>query len=238
MKLILAYDHGLEHGPKDFESAKWAVDPSYAVKLAKEGKLDGIALQIGVAQDYWHGEIPLILKINGKTNIPDEEPIAAMTSSVEEAKEIGAWAVGYTLYVGSARQEEDLERAAQVRRECQEAGLPLILWAYPRGEEVKKKGGPRSIEMIAYAARVAQEVGADMCKLNLPKGFNLINLKWIIESAGMTKVLFSGGAKIDDKELLRQAKLVERAGAEGMILGRNLWQRKHDQAIELIKKMR
>lgn len=71
--LFLPYDQGLEHGPRDFFADPVAGDPKYIVKLALEGGFNGIAIQIGLAEKfYWDyaGEVPLILKLNGKTDIP------------------------------------------------------------------------------------------------------------------------------------------------------------------------
>jgi fructose-bisphosphate aldolase, class I len=77
--MILPYDQGLEHGPRDFFAKPAASDPAYIIKLALEGGFNGIAIQIGLAEQfYWEyaGEVPLILKLNGKTDIPGIDPSA------------------------------------------------------------------------------------------------------------------------------------------------------------------
>ena len=82
---------------------------------------------------------------------------------------LGADAVGYTLYVGSPQQEEDFIQLGKVRADCDRFGMPLVIWAYPRGRDIEKKGGRDSFYAIDYAARVAMEMGADVVKLNMPK---------------------------------------------------------------------
>ena len=82
------------------------------------------------------------MKINGKTSIPpDDYAISPMTASVEDAVRIGADAIGYTLYVGSPRQYEDMNQFRIVKKDADRFGIPIIMWAYPRGEAVAKKGG-------------------------------------------------------------------------------------------------
>ncbi len=66
---------------------------------------------------------------------------------------LGADAVGYTLYVGSPRQDDDIRQCNEVRMECERYGMPLIVWSYPRGSAVKAKGGQDSLYEIDYAAR-------------------------------------------------------------------------------------
>ena len=102
---------------------------------------------------------PAVLKVNGKTNVPsDDDAFSPLTSSVEDAVRLGADAVGYTLYVGSPAQEMDIAQCNEVRRECERYGMPLVVWAYPRGAAIKAKGGIDSLYAVDYAARVACEM--------------------------------------------------------------------------------
>ncbi len=252
--LVLPIDQGLEHGPSDFFANPDSKFPTFQYRLARDGGYSAIALHVGLAAKYheqYAGEIPLILKINGKTNIPsDDEPFSPLTASVEDAVRLGADAVGYTLFVGSPMQYEDVAQLAEVRSECDLLGMPLIVWAYPRGEAVERKGGRDSFYAIDYAARVAQELGADVVKVNIPvmdlerdkhtpEPYSALGvsaeeaLKQIVQSAGKTFVLVSGGSRTGDQELLQKAEAAMAAGATGLIFGRNMWQRTMDEALEL-----
>ena len=263
--LFLPIDHGIEHGPGDFLGSLWAVDPESQMELARQGKYSGIAIHIGLAQKYWQKPrykkaVPLLLKLNGKTNIPsDDEAFSPLTSTVKDAVKIGADAVGYTIYVGSPRQGEDFLQFLQVRREAEEAGLPIVTWAYPRGKFAQEKGGKDTVAFVAYAARLANELGSDIIKINAPKpvkegqydpegSFACYNellalspeeqLAWAVVNAGSTAVLVSGGSKLGDEDMLNKVKSAVRAGVDGLIFGRNMWQRPMDEALEITRKVK
>jgi class I fructose-bisphosphate aldolase len=251
--LFLPIDQGIEHGPVDFFDNPDSIDMDYIFRLAIEGKYSGVACHIGLAEKYFQpyaGKIPLLLKINGKTNIPsDDEPFSPMTSSVEDAVRLGADAVGYTLYVGSPRQDDDVAQLDMVRQSCERHGMPLVVWSYPRGKAIKEKGGQDTLYAVDYAARLACELGADVVKLNVPKvgenlekqpkPYNTLNLSEeeaiakVVRSAGKTLVLISGGSKMGDDDLLHKARLAMDAGVTGLIFGRNLWQRKRDDSLAI-----
>src|SRR3989338_5699827 len=171
--MVLPIDQGLEHGPRDFFVNPDSLNPEFQLRLALEGSFSAIAFQVGLAEKYlcaFAGKVPLILKINGKTEIPpDDEAFSACSASVEDALRLGADAVGYTCYIGSPRQDDDFIQFGKVRRDAERAGMPVIMWAYPRGKFIEQKGGKDSLYAVDYAARVAQELGADVVKVNYPK---------------------------------------------------------------------
>ena len=255
--LVLPIDQGLEHGPVDFFANPASLDPGYQYALARDGRFSAIALHIGLAEKYFHeyaGEVPLILKLNGKTGIPsDAQAFSALTGSVEDAVRLGADAVGYTVYVGSPAQDRDFEQFRGVRAEAERLGMPVIVWAYPRGEAVSKKGGRESLYAIDYAARVALELGADVVKVNYPVAsekdaespapYNTLRLggeeafRKVVQSAGRALVLVSGGEKVSDAELLSKVRASMDAGATGIIFGRNMWQRPREDALRLTREL-
>jgi class I fructose-bisphosphate aldolase len=254
--LLLPIDQGLEHGPVDFFDNPDSIDPEFEYKLALEGNYSGIALHYGLASKYftkYAGKVPLVLKINGKTNIPsDDDAFSPMTASVEDAVRMGADAVGYTLYVGSPAQSADIAQLTRVREDCDRYGMPLIVWAYPRGKAVKEKGGQDSLYAVDYAARVACEMGADIVKLNVPKVTDSDKqpkpypteqlpeeaaIHKVVRSAGRTLVLISGGSKISDEDLIHKARIAMDAGVTGLIFGRNVWQRRFDQAMAVTQRI-
>ena len=171
--MLLPIDQGIEHGPRDFFPNPASKDPDYQFRLAAEAGYSALACQIGMAEKYYPdyaGRVPLILKVNGKTDIPSSaKAFSSCNASVEDAVRLGADAVGYTLYVGSPRQDEDLAQLRGVRQDCDRYGMPLVVWSYPRGEAIDAKGGAGSFYAIDYAARMAMEMGADIVKLNMPK---------------------------------------------------------------------
>jgi class I fructose-bisphosphate aldolase len=254
--MFLPYDQGLEHGPRDFFANPDASDPRYIIKLAIEGGFNGIAIQIGMAEKfYWEyaGEIPLILKLNGKTEFPaDTEALSPLHASVEDAVRLGADAVGYTMYVGSPAQDLDLTQFRQVRQDALRFGMPLVVWAYPRGSAVDAKGGTDSLYAVDYAARVASELGADVVKVNFPHPEKRTNVQEeyaqkfstedaisrVVHSANKSLVLISGGGKSSDDVMFERAREAMEAGATGFIFGRNVWQRAHDESLRFVSHLR
>ncbi|MGQ9672839.1 MAG: class I fructose-bisphosphate aldolase [Candidatus Aminicenantales bacterium] len=257
--MLLPIDQGMEHGPRDFFANPPSADLEFQLSLALEANYSGIVCHIGLAEKHlrkYAGRVPLVLKINGKTSIPpDDLPFSPLDASVEDAIRLGADAIGYTLYVGSPREADDIAQFMQVRQECRKYGIPLIMWAYPRGPHVETRGGGRdSLAMVDYAARMANELGATLAKINLPvppkggtydpqgpfKAYNAFKdipeedaLRMVIQSAGRTGVLLSGGSKLSDEELFEKVRISLEAGVDGLIFGRNMWQRKYEDALKL-----
>jgi len=254
--LFLPYDQGLEHGPRDFFANPAAADPRYVFRLAMEGGFNGIAMQIGLAEKFaWEfaGQIPLIVKLNGKTDIPpDDNALSPLNATVEDALRLGAEAVGYTLYVGSPMQTADLSQLHRVRKAAARFGMPLIVWAYPRGSAMSAKGGINSLYAVDYAARVASELGADIVKLNFPQTEETTGVReeyaksitprdamgQVVRSAGRSLVLVSGGSMADDDVLYDKARMSMDAGATGLIFGRNVWQREYDESLRFVARLR
>jgi fructose-bisphosphate aldolase, class I len=250
--LFLPYDQGLEHGPRDFFANPAASDPKYIIGLALEGGFNGIAIQIGLAEKfYWDyaGEVPLVLKLNGKTDIPSAiDPLSPVNATVEDAVRLGADAVGYTLYVGTPAQPSDFAQYLRVRDEARRLGMPLIVWAYPRGTAIDAKGGKDSFYAVDYAARTASELGADMVKVNFPHPEKRTDvpepyraefsaqqaIDAVVRSANRTLLLVSGGARAGDEAMLEKARESMEAGATGLIFGRNVWQRSRDESLRFV----
>ena len=257
--MLLPIDQGIEHGPRDFFPNPASKDPDYQFRLAAEAGYSALACQIGMAEKYYPdyaGQVPLILKVNGKTDIPSSaHAFSACNASVEDAVRLGADAVGYTLYVGSPRQDEDLAQLREVREDCDRFGMPLVVWSYPRGEAIDAKGGATSFYAIDYAARLAMEMGADVVKINMPTinpekdrdtqaPYNEMEvtadeaMRQCVESAGRALVVLSGGSKVDDDTVIDHARSVMQAGGSGVIFGRNVWQREWNDALEIIERIK
>jgi class I fructose-bisphosphate aldolase len=221
----------LEHGPsKDFNEK--SVDPAYILEIAEKGKFTGLIFQKGVAEKYYDGKVPLVIKVNGKTSLPKGEPIASQICSVKQARALGAKAVGYTIYLGSAHENLMLSEFGRIQQEAHELGLAAIAWIYPRGEAVTNDTAP---EIVAYAARAGLEVGADAVKIKYTG--NSDTFKWAVRSAGAARVFMSGGPKAPtDEAFLTQVKGAIDAGASGLAVGRNVWQ--HERPLEMAAALR
>lgn len=231
--LILAMDQGMEHGPVDFNDKN--IDPDFVFKIAEKGGYTGFAVQKGIAYQYmenYAGKTPLILKLNGRTAInPKDEIYSSPLASVKEAVKLGADAIGYTLYIGSPMEAKMFKEFGQIHSEAKEYGMPTIVWSYPRGRFVKNEKDPAT---IAYAARVALELGADIVKVNYTESKD--SFKQVVQAAQKCHVISSGGSKQSDSEFIKKAKEVMSAGAKGFAVGRNVWQ--NDDPLKITKELK
>ncbi len=217
--LLLAYDQGLEHGPSaDFDDRN--INPASIMDIANKGGFNGVVFQKGVAERFYAGKVPLIVKLNGKSSIVKGEPLSRQVCSVGHAASLGAKGVGYTIYLGSAHEAEMFAEFGKIQEEAHERGLPAIAWVYPRGSAVANDS---SKEIVAYAARTALELGADAAKVKYTG--DVESFSWAVKSAGGVKIFMSGGPKAPtDVAFLTQARGVMDAGATGVAVGRNVWQ--------------
>ena len=223
--MFLAYDQGMEHGPeKDFDDEN--VDPQVILDTAEKGQFTGVIFQKGVAEKYYDLEtnkVPLIVKLNGKTDLREglDEPYSPQLCSTDEAVGLGASAVGYTVYVGSQFESKMMQEFSAIEQEAEKHNLPVIAWMYPRGKAVAGKETSR--EILAYAARLGLELGADVIKI--PYNGNRKDFEWVVKAAGKTRVVMSGGPRTKTKEeFLEIVKDILSVGAIGIAVGRNVWQ--------------
>ncbi len=227
--LILAYDHGLEHGPVDFEAVPESADPRRTFEAATHPAVTSIAVQKGVAEAFYpsyEDDVDLLAKLNGTSNLWMGEPDSAVNWSVDYAAEVGADAVGFTLYGGSNHEIEMAEEFRDAQEAAREHDLPVVMWSYPRGQGLKND---TSSDVIAYAARLALELGADVAKVKHPG--SRAGMEQAVRMAGPTKVVMSGGSKTTDREFLDSVKQTIDAGGSGLAVGRNVWQREDPTRI-------
>ena len=171
--IFLPYDQGLEHGPRDFFANPAAGDPRYILELALEGGFNGIALQIGLAEKfYWDyaGRGAAGAEAQRQDRHPaDAEALSPLQRDASRTRSGSAPTRSATRCMWARpAQERDFEQYRRVREDAQRLGMPLIVWAYPRGSAIEAKGGKDSFYAVDYAARTASELGADVVKVNFP----------------------------------------------------------------------
>jgi class I fructose-bisphosphate aldolase len=259
--VILPVDQGFEHGPaRSFAPNPGGYDPRYHFELAVEAGCSGYAAPLGFieagARDF-AGQIPLILKVNNHDVLADEkDPKQAITSSVRDAVRLGCVGIGYTIYPGS---EERLEMYSQLRALAEEAkgsGLAVIVWSYPRGSSLSKEG-ETAIDVTAYAAHIAAQLGAHVIKVKLPSAHLeqpaakkvyeqekipiatlTERVRHVVQSTfnGRRIVIFSGGAtEPNDEAVYDQVRAIRDGGGFGSIIGRNSFQRKRPASLKFLE---
>lgn len=216
--LFLAMDQGMEHGPKDFNEEN--IDPDYILKIATKG-YTGMILHKGIALKYFEnyaGKVPLILKLNGKTDLGKKEDYSPQITSVKDAVRMGADAVGFTIYVGVPEEQRMVKEFGKIEEEARDYGLPITAWMYTRGENKK------NAEAVTYAARLGMELGADIIKTYY---LNKSAFAKTVKACPETMVIASGGERKTDIKVLEEAYNVVHSGGAGMAIGRNVWQHKN-----------
>jgi class I fructose-bisphosphate aldolase len=257
--VILPVDQGFEHGPaRSFAKNPDGYDPAYHIQLAIESGCNAYAAPLGaleVAAREYAGEVPLILKINNSESMfSNKAPISALTSSVDDALRLGCVGIGFTIYPGSAERKQMYEEIAEASRKAKAAGLVVIIWSYPRGEQLSKEG-ETAIDVVAYAAHVAAQLGAHIIKVKPPtahieqeaakkvyleQGIRVDNMtdriRHVVNSSfnGKRIVIFSGGEAKATPALLKEVNEMAQGGAFGSIMGRNAFQRPKAESIKLL----
>lgn len=261
--VILPVDQGFEHGPaRSFAINPPAYDPRYHFELAIESGCNAYAAPLGFIEAgaaEFAGEIPLILKLNNHDVLHDDkDPISAVTGSVADALRLGCAAVGFTIYPGSANSTQMYEQARVIAEEAKRVGLAMVMWSYPRGSQLSK-AGETAIDVVAYAAQIAAQLGAHILKVKLPteaieqdearkvyekQAIPIATLpervRHVVQSSfdGRRIVIFSGGAmKGNDQDVLNEARAILDGGGFGSIIGRNSFQRKRQDAIKLLRQI-
>ncbi len=258
--VILPVDQGFEHGPaRSFAPNPAGYNPLYHFELAIEAGCNAYAAPLGFLEAgaaRYAGEIPLILKLNNHDLLFDEkDPSPAVTASVRDALRLGCAAIGYTIYPGSAEWRTMYEKLRAIAEEAKSAGLAVVVWAYPRGSGLSK-AGETAVDVVAYAAHIAAEMGAHIIKVKLPtdhieqpeaqKAYQKYDIpistladrvRHVVQSAfdGRRIVIFSGGAKKEDDEAVyNEIRAIRDGGGFGSIIGRNSFQRPRPAALKLL----
>ena len=257
--VILPVDQGFEHGPaRSFAPNPAGYDPDYHAQLAIDAGCNAYAAPLGFIEavaDRYAGEIPLILKLNNSDSLSKgHSPCSAITGSVEDAIRLGCAAIGFTIYPGSADRNVMYEEFREITAEAKRAGLAVVLWAYPRGEGLAKEH-ETSVDVSAYAAQISAQLGAHIIKIKPPKGTIAQpeaqkayekagipigtlaeRVRHCVQSAfnGKRIVIFSGGEAKGTDEVLAEIREIAAGGAFGSIMGRNAFQRPHDEAVKLL----
>jgi len=256
--LILPVDQGFEHGPaRSFAPNPPAYDPHYHFQLAIEAGLSAYAAPLGMIEagaDTYAGAIPTILKVNSSNSLATTRD-QAVTGGVDDALRLGCSAIGFTIYPGSEYAFDQMEELRELTAEAKSAGLAVVVWSYPRGPALDK-AGETAVDICAYAAHMAALLGAHIIKVKPPPnapwdkksaeayakaGIKVDTLtdrvKAVIQGAfaGRRIVIFSGGEAKGIDAVLDDNRQCAAGGSFGTIMGRNSFQRPHDEAVKLLQ---
>ena len=261
--VILPVDQGWEHGPgRSFAPNPPAYDPGYHFQLAIDAGHSAYAAPLGFLEAgaaEFAGQVPLILKLNSHDVLQSEiDPLGAQTASVADALRLGCVGIGYTIYPGTADRRLQYEQLRELAAEAKSAGLLVVVWAYARGGGLTK-AGETALDVVAYGAHIAAELGAHLIKVKVPSAHLELEaakkvyeahdvpratvadrVRHVVQSAfnGRRVVVFSGGARKDDEQaVLDEVRGIRDGGGFGSIMGRNVFQRPREEALQLLDRV-
>jgi class I fructose-bisphosphate aldolase len=266
---ILPVDQGIEHSA----AASFAPNPAYfdpenIIRLAIEGGCNGVASTLGVlgamSRQYAH-KIPFVVKINHNEILTYPNRYKqVLFAQVEQAWNLGAAAVGATIYFGSEDCDRELVEIAEAFQQAHELGLATILWCYLRNSAFKKDGVDyhASADLTGQANHLGVTIEADIVKQKQAtnnNGFNAIGfgkthplvysdlvsdhpvdlVRWQVANCYMGRIglINSGGASSgqgDLEQAVRTAVINKRGGGAGLISGRKAFQRPMAEGVELL----
>jgi class I fructose-bisphosphate aldolase len=267
---ILPVDQGIEHSAAaSFAPNPMYFDPENIVKLALEAGCNAVTSTLGVlgltARKYAH-KIPFVLKINHNELLtyPNKSD-QILFASVEQAWEMGAIAVGATVYFGSSESGRQIQEIARAFERAHELGMATILWCYLRNDAFKtpEKDYHVSADLTGQANHLGVTIQADIIKQKLPEnngGYNAIKFGKTAPQvydgtlttdhpidltryqllncySGRVGLINSGGAsgKNDLADAVYTAVVNKRAGGSGLILGRKAFQKPFKDGVDLIR---
>jgi class I fructose-bisphosphate aldolase len=265
---MLPVDQGIEHsGAASFAPNPTMFDPDSIINLAIEGGCNAVATTFGVlanvSRKYAH-KIPFIVKLNHNELMTYPNTFnQIMFGSVDEAWNLGATAVGATIYFGSEHAERQIVEVAEAFERAHELGMATILWCYLRNSGFKKDGTDYHVatDITAQANHIGVTIQADIIKQKLPDnkgGFTNIDFgkthpdvysklttdhpidlcRYQVANCYMGRVglINSGGAsgENDLQQAVRTAVINKRAGGAGLISGRKAFQKPLDEGIGIL----
>ena len=226
--LFLAFDHCIEHGAQKYEVD---LNPKRIAKIAERGKVDALIIPLG-SYNFSKPKVNVLIKVTGKTELVEEEnQVQAKIAFLEELKGKNIVGIAATVYVGSKYEHLMLENFARLRMEARKRKKIITGFFYPR----TKKYDRYSYEAVAYSARLGCEMDADIIKTYYTGSKE--SFKKVVEKC-FKPILIAGGPKIDEKDFIKNVRDAIEAGASGIAVGRNVWEREDNEAIELLKELR
>ena len=260
--VILPVDQGFEHGPaRSFAKNPAGYDPRYHFELAIEAGCNAYAAPLGFLEAgaaEFAGDVPLILKLNSSDSLfSGSDPSPAVTGGVDDALRLGCSAIGFTIYPGSSARNEMYQQIRELALEAKSAGLAVVIWSYPRGSGISKQG-ETAVDVAAYAAQIAAQLGAHLIKVKpptahieqdaarkvyekhkIPVGTLAERVRHVVQGAfnGRRIVIFSGGEAKDDAAVFEEVRGIRDGGGFGSIIGRNSFQRSKEDALKFLDKV-
>jgi len=220
--LCIPMDHGISNGP-----IHGLEDPHTIIYQCQGSGLTCVLINKGIIKTLPRPTtVGLIAHLSASTSLGPCPNKKVLMGSVEEALRLGADAVSVHINIGAKEEPEMLQTLGMISEQCTQWSIPLIAMMYPRGENIKD---PHDPDVIAHAARIGAEAGADIVKAVYTG--DIISFRKVTRSCPVP-IGIAGGPKVNtDKEIIRMCADAMEAGAKGVTFGRNIFQHKNPAAI-------
>jgi len=221
--VIVPMDHGVTVGP-----VTGLVNMQEIINKLLRGGVDAVVLHRGIAKHVDTGNAGLIVHLSGITKFGPDPNNKVQVCSVEEAMRIGADAVSVHVNVGAEQEDKMLVKLGMVADDCDRYGMPLLAMMYPRGQKIKDQ---HAVDVVAHAARLGAELGADIVKTNYTG--DVETFKEVVRGC-CVPVIIAGGPKVETtREVLQMVHDSIKAGGAGISIGRNVFQ--HENPTKMVK---
>jgi class I fructose-bisphosphate aldolase len=224
--VIVPMDHGISVGP-----IEGVIDMKTAVQNVTEGGANAVVEHKGLVEQGHRGtghDIGLIIHLSASTNLSMYPHAKTLVCSVEEAIKLGADAVSIHVNLGNGEEGRMLKDFGKVSYEARTWGMPLLAMMYPRGEKITDE---YNVEFIKHAARVGNEMGADIVKVSYTGSTE--SFREVVAGCSVP-VVIAGGEKMEsDREILEMVRGSIDAGGAGVSIGRNVFQ--HRDPSKMVK---
>ena len=219
--VIVPMDHGVSMGP-----IKGITNMQNIVDQLLKGGVDAMVINKGIAKRINLDNAGLIVHLSAISNLTPNANNKVQVCTVQEAIRIGADAVSVHINVGAPEEDKMLEKLGRVADKCDIHGMPLLAMMYPRGPKIQSE---HAVEVVAHAARLGAELGADIIKTNYTG--DVETFKTVVESCPVP-VIIAGGPKCKtEQEILQTAYESIKAGGCGLSIGRNVFQHRNPTFI-------
>jgi len=216
-------DHGVTVGP-----IKGLVNMQAIIDKLLEGGADAVVVHRGVAKHVDTGQAGLIVHLSASTKLGPDPNYKVQVCSVDEAVRIGADAVSVHINVGAEQEDKMLVKLGKVADDCDRYGMPLLAMMYPRGPKIQNQ---HAVDVVAHAARLGAELGADIIKTNYTGSIE--SFREVVRGCHVP-VIIAGGPKVETvREVLQMVHDSVKAGGAGLSIGRNVFQ--HENPTLMVK---
>ena len=222
--VIVPMDHGISVGP-----IPGLKDMKKAIGQVAEGGANAIVEHKGLVEEGHRGQgrdIGLIIHLSASTSLSVYPNAKTLVCSVEEAIKLGADAISIHVNLGNGQEKEMLYDFGRVSYEARTWGMPLLAMIYPRGEKITDE---YDVDLVKHAARVGDEMGADIVKVSYTGSME--SFQEVVEGCSIPVVIAGGPKMNSDREILEMVKGAVDAGGAGVSIGRNVFQHQNPKVM-------